>query len=337
MKEVQILSNYQRFISYIYEYKNQEKAQNCGFCKVEFRNQNCRLEIHMKPGPYPYNPEFQVYTFIYINDKLQGIELGTTRYQQGSINDVFSFSETELISGYCLKDLGGIFIQSDTGQIFASAWKDYEICPDCFITKYESTQELPIHAASIEPERFITHESITNIAPPTFYEPPQTIVPPMYNESSQSTISPISNEIPQSMVPPVVNEASETPIPPSASPQKIFPLDYWDEFQGIYPQVQPFFDDEIHNILRFSCEDMNYLSSLGFSMTNNRFFQHACDNFHHFLIGFNTENQMPVLAIPGIFSELEHYLAAAFGFPHFKPAHNDRNLPGQFIYWIKYL
>ena len=121
----------------------------------------------------------------------------------------------------------------------------------------------------------------------------------------------------------------------TSQPPALSSNDHWEVLQGTYPHVQPFFDDEIHNLLQFSCEDMDYLSTLGIVINKNRFFQHACDNFHHFLIGFTTEENTPILAIPGFYSELEHYLASAFGFSQFKSARNERNFPGQFVYWIR--
>ena len=335
------MSDYQRFISYIYEYKNQEKTHNCGFCKVEFRNKLCKLEIHMKSGPYPYNPEFRVYTFISRNNRLHGIELGKARYQQGSTNGTFSFSEKELINNYSLKELGGIFIESDTKQIFASAWKDYEICPDLFLSPddllsttptqdsledsspdlLDNTQDLPIHAASVGPETLLYTKPVSPKTPelPKEVEHTEVSLPAEILDSTQDSTDDIQDFTDTINIQPPVTS----------------PNDHWEVLQQTYPHVQPFFDDEIHNLLQFSCEDMDYLSTLGIVINKNRFFQHACDNFHHFLIGFTTEENTPILAIPGFYSELEHYLASAFGFSQFKSARNERNFPSQFVYWIR--
>ena len=354
MKEVQILSDYQRFISYIYEYKNQEKAQNCGFSKVEVRNGQCRLEIHMKPGPYPYNPEFQVYTFVSLRHKLQGIPLGNIRYQQGALNGVYSFSKFVLADkDYTLQDLGGILIQADTGQIFASAWKDYDIRPADFSLEKpqieysmdvpDECQETPIHAASISYDIQTENPVLLDTLPkPDTMEKHLETNPCHPFDASATDENTETLAVESSTTDYAMNRTESTPTESSAdnpsqttNRQRIFPFDYWEDFQQTYPQVHPFFDDEIHNCLQFSPEHLDYLSTLGFSMNHNRFFQHACDNYHHFIIGFSSQENLPVLAIPGIYSELEHYLASAFGFPYFKPAHHEANFPGQFVYWFK--
>ena len=36
------MSGYRRFIAYVYEYLNGKKSGNCGFIKVEVRDQQCQ-------------------------------------------------------------------------------------------------------------------------------------------------------------------------------------------------------------------------------------------------------------------------------------------------------
>ena len=42
------MSDYRRFVSYLYEYRNGQKNQNCGFLKAELRNDLFRLEMHVQ-------------------------------------------------------------------------------------------------------------------------------------------------------------------------------------------------------------------------------------------------------------------------------------------------
>lgn len=128
-----LLADYQRFVSYLYEYQNNIKSQNCGFCRVELRDHNCRLEIHMKLPVYPFLPTLKVYVFVPSNDKLYGIFLGNASYHHGNVTGTFSFTENNIQnSSYHFSQLGGIFIQSDTGFCFASDWKDLDINPQKF-------------------------------------------------------------------------------------------------------------------------------------------------------------------------------------------------------------
>ena len=47
-KEAFALSDYRRFISYLYEYKNEKKTYNRGFLKAEAKGGIFKLEIHIK-------------------------------------------------------------------------------------------------------------------------------------------------------------------------------------------------------------------------------------------------------------------------------------------------
>ena len=42
------MSEYQRFISYMYEYRGNNRFANCGYARIDNRNQLLKLEIHMK-------------------------------------------------------------------------------------------------------------------------------------------------------------------------------------------------------------------------------------------------------------------------------------------------
>ena len=42
------MSGYRRFVAYVYEYLKGKKENNCGFIKVEEREQQCRIELHLQ-------------------------------------------------------------------------------------------------------------------------------------------------------------------------------------------------------------------------------------------------------------------------------------------------
>jgi len=45
------LAGYRRFIAYVYDYESGKKGSNCGFIKVEVKDQQCSVEIHLHcPG-----------------------------------------------------------------------------------------------------------------------------------------------------------------------------------------------------------------------------------------------------------------------------------------------
>lgn len=141
------MSEYQRFVSYIYEYQNHTRLQNCGFARVEVRNSRCRLQIHMKLHTVPFTPVFQVYAFIPSDGHHLAVLLGKAAWQQGVVYADFMLPLQQIAqTPYGLKDLGGLYIQTEHGQLFATAWKDILIQPELFTVYTETPQ---IQAASI--------------------------------------------------------------------------------------------------------------------------------------------------------------------------------------------
>ena len=141
------MSEYQRFVSYIYEYQNHTRMQNCGFARVEVRNSRCRLQIHMKLHTVPFTPVFQVYAFIPSDYQHIAVLLGKAAWQQGVVYADFMLPLQQIAqTPYGLKDLGGLYIQTEHGQLFATAWKDILIQPELFTVYTETPQ---IQAASI--------------------------------------------------------------------------------------------------------------------------------------------------------------------------------------------
>ena len=299
------MSEYQRFVSYIYEYQNHTRLQNCGFAKVEVRNSRCRLQIHMKLHTVPFTPVFQVYVFIPSDGQHIAVLLGKAAWQQGVVYADFMLPQQQIAqTPYGLKDLGGLYIQTEHGQLFATAWKDIPIQPELFTVYTETPQ---IQAASIPS---VPEENAADQIPGSDSQ--------SFPEKSDTTAKISSTKEDTTPAP----EESQTP---------------WQYFQDNYPHIHPFFDDIIHQCVRLSTEDIPKLTKLGIRMENNPFFQHGCQSYQHFLLGKSTESapQEYVLAVPGMYDPWEQMAASVFGFPHFKPARTESIRYGQFGYWYR--
>ena len=312
------MSEYQRFVSYIYEYQNHTRLQNCGFAKVEVRNSRCRLQIHMKLHTVPFTPVFQVYAFIPSDGQHIAVLLGKAAWQQGVVYADFMLPLQQIAqTPYGLKDLGGLYIQTEHGQLFATAWKDILIQPELFTVYTETPQ---IQAASIPsaPEENAA-DQLPGSDSQSLPEKPDTTAE---NQTPSEEIQTSSFEADTAPAPQNIPMESQTP---------------WQYFQDNYPHIHPFFDDTIHQCVRLSTEDIPKLTKLGIPMENNPFFQHGCQSYQHFLLGKSTESapQEYVLAVPGMYDPWEQMAASVFGFPHFKPARTESIRYGQFGYWYR--
>lgn len=312
------MSEYQRFVSYIYEYQNHTRLQNCGFAKVEVRNSRCRLQIHMKLHTMPFTPVFQVYAFIPSDGQHIAVLLGKAAWQQGVVYADFMLPQQQIAqTPYGLKDLGGLYIQTEHGQLFATAWKDILIQPELFTVYTETPQ---IQAASI----------------PSAPEENAAVQLPGSDSQSlpENPAITAENRTPSEEVQTSSFEADTAPAPENIPMESQTP---WQYFQDNYPHIHPFFDDTIHQCVRLSTEDIPKLTKLGIPMENNPFFQHGCHSYQHFLLGKAAESAPSeyVLAVPGMYDPWEQMAASVFGFPHFKPARTESIRYGQFGYWYR--
>ena len=62
-RRVIFLSEYRRFISYMYAYDNGIKNKNVGFAKTECRGETVKLWINLK-GAYSQEENYKVYFFV---------------------------------------------------------------------------------------------------------------------------------------------------------------------------------------------------------------------------------------------------------------------------------
>lgn len=363
------MSEYQRFVSYLYEYQDNEKSKNCGFSRVEVRNRQCKIEVHMKLPQLPFVPEFQVYAFVPSKDQLLGIHLGKASYHQGAVYGIFTIPEQQ-IGGqpYALKDLGGILIQTDGGQIFATAWKEMTILPNQFVLP-ENPEAVPqIRAASLDdyqlppvqdtpdsPEAPNPSDSEDSAAPPEEYDS-YTHSSPRDDADSRMHASPPDNADSGIHVSPPDNADSrmhtshqnksdtDTGDSVTASSPKEFKEsqtspDRWQKIQEVYPHIEPFFDEEICECVQLSLKDLPDLGKYSLYIGANQFLTHGCQTYQHLLLGrFSDGNPDEyVLGVPGVYDEKERFLAGMFGFPNFKPARSKTIRPGQFGYWYRFI
>ena len=137
------MSEYKRFVSYVYEYRNGEKKHSCGFCRAEVRGGQCKLELHMKFSPFPYTPAFQVYTFTAGKERPVGIPLGEAAYTRGTVYGLFHLPARGIGGRYDFQQLGGLIVQSDTGGLYATSWTDLPFNPENFLVQEDVLENTP--------------------------------------------------------------------------------------------------------------------------------------------------------------------------------------------------
>ncbi len=118
------MSSYRRFITYLFWYENNHKKTNCGFAKVEQRQNAGKMELHIKNCP-GRKDNINVYFFTKEKTRLPMILLGTAVLKKGTADALFKF-DCNLVgnSSYSMEQIRGIVIPLEEGLLVASLWDD---------------------------------------------------------------------------------------------------------------------------------------------------------------------------------------------------------------------
>ena len=127
------MAGYRRFIAYVYDYENGKKGSNCGFIKVEVKDQQCSVEVHLHCPGLPEDVMCRVYGFTRKDGLINGILLDSCETEKEIIEcliitDALNMNE----SGIALGRMGGMVIITDNGGFFGTEWDDQMIRPENF-------------------------------------------------------------------------------------------------------------------------------------------------------------------------------------------------------------
>lgn len=118
------MSDYRRFVSYIYEYSHGRKSRNTGFAKVESRGGVLKLQIQMQ-GVSSEEGVLEIYTFVREGGWLEGILLGKARTHT-SATEIRLMTPADHVGNvdYSLDQLSGLWISSERGGTYLSLWDE---------------------------------------------------------------------------------------------------------------------------------------------------------------------------------------------------------------------
>lgn len=143
------LSEYRRFVAYIYEYTNGKKNKNTGFAKVESRNGVCRIQVHLQKVPQE-DEALNIYGFVRERGWLLGIFLGKM-YRRGSACEARIQTQAQKIGGsvYALEQLAGLWVESGGGRKYLTVFDEESVDTARLVT------ELPqkVHTEKTEERR----------------------------------------------------------------------------------------------------------------------------------------------------------------------------------------
>lgn len=122
------MSDYKRFISYIYLYDKGNKVKNTGFAKIDSRDGQCSIYIQIKGVYISQADHAQLYLFYREKQQLLGLCIGDFVLKNGFgehravLNPVF-FEQAEKN----LSEMAGLYIRIGKNKICATVWDDEPI------------------------------------------------------------------------------------------------------------------------------------------------------------------------------------------------------------------
>lgn len=128
------MAEYRRFISYMYLYEDGRKTINSGFVRVESRDGQCRVSVHMTGIYGSENSSYRVYMLIRESNGYIGIAVGelTIRQQSGNVELVMD-SEHLMGTEYGLSRISGMVLLGENGRIYGTRWDDEPLETDKFV------------------------------------------------------------------------------------------------------------------------------------------------------------------------------------------------------------
>lgn len=127
------MSGYRRFVAYVYEYLKGKKENNCGFIKVEEREQQCRIELHLHCPGLPADLPCKIYGFIRKDGLMNGILLEILNTRPDAIEGFIETDSASMnASGISLDQLNGMLFLTESGSFLGTQWDDLPIRPEDF-------------------------------------------------------------------------------------------------------------------------------------------------------------------------------------------------------------
>lgn len=117
------MSDYRRWISYIYAYENGVKRRNAGYAKLELKDGQLTMTLHVTPDNREGN--YSVCLYKSQSGHREGVLLGKVEKKQSREGIQFREDAADLKgSGLLFQEMNGLLLYDDRGKYLISSWED---------------------------------------------------------------------------------------------------------------------------------------------------------------------------------------------------------------------
>lgn len=330
------MSDYRRFVSYIYLYENNVKSLNAGFVKVESRNGQCRLSLSLK-NVYSVERDCKVYLFMRMGQELCGIYIGKVQIHNHGSDWNFR-TETQNIagSGYSLDQMSGMIIQGEGNKFYGTRWDQGDLDIHRFVTDWSVSESEQITGEEMHKKASekMLEEKVLEIVEDNQIDKVIENVEAEPCDNIEKDASAMSG----------CNEQKDQKFSEIATVQMNSEDIRRQNFAKILeqcPGMYPFEDDVIEACVRLEPQDIGMMPLDCWAYGNNSFLLHGYYSYRHLILARmkskENESKSYILGVPGTQHSRDAFMANMFGFRDFKPIREDVESPGNFGYWYTVL
>ena len=264
------MSEYKRWVSYIYHYENNIKKNNIGYARVETRGPKTKITIHI--NVLSVTDPMDTYLFVRDGGKLEALLVGRVIMDKGVGQGVFTLN-TQAINDtrHGMSDIGGLIIGKDRSKFFASEWDEGEIDYDRITSKAGEQEKVDTEVIEEVTEQELLEEDLIEDKP-IIEDKPVFEAKPVLEEVSNDKLEEVA-EGDDSEVNSEEDKDLNSKIEQAA-----------EQMMEQFPQMYPFEDDEMMSCVRIEPQDIGKLPIDTWILANNSFLLHGYYSYRHIVL-----------------------------------------------------
>lgn len=314
------MSNYRRFITYLFRYENGEKMEQCGFARVELRQNLGKIEFHIRDCKGSGGELLPCFFAEYGQVRIPiGKILVKGTAGEGSFRfDCVDMGDTK----YDFSAMRGIVIPLDDRRLIVSQWDD-EVYDWERLMRWDEPK-----LDRAEPEEVVRPEEAVHTTEDVRQEEVAG-----QEEAVDLEGTTFQNNTEKEMA------GAERVLASMSIPQQIH------EMNPSRPCIYPFDGDQTVWAVQAQLWDLKNLPQNYWQLCNNSFVLRGYCRYGSILIGYMEKEKACFLGVPGMYHRQERMIASLFGFDHFRGKSQEsqengcqeEQKSGDFGYWYKLL
>lgn len=339
------MSEYRRFVSYIYAYNQEKKDKNVGFAKVEVREGKLKVNIQLG-GLTKESEGLDVYGFVRKAEKLYGIWLGEIKAGPQKLFYYEGDPQNLQDSGYMLNALSGLWVKGNRGENYITVWDDdpiesmeLEVEVQMLVETAEKVEEVSEAVNESDDELVESTEDTVEMEAEMIVEVlEETVAEQAVEEAVEAasikTLNGVRAKENEDIFTTSDVKNAETYVENIVEEEKTCGYEQnLADLSAVCPQRIPFAADEVKECIEITPRELVMFQNQKWNIRKNNFVLHGYYQFRHLLFGCFADGTY-FLGVPGFWNPRERQRAVTFGFPVFKES-KEQHWNGRFGYWCR--